>query len=120
MGEADDIPWEALYARAEEVLKSVTAGLPEALRAEAEKIPVLLQEWPDDTLEPDTMGYYPHYEAGVLSSAGGPIMLFLGSIFVICEETGLDFMTEVERTFLHELGHHLGLDEDELEARDLS
>jgi predicted Zn-dependent protease with MMP-like domain len=36
-----------------------------------------------------------------------------------CVEEGGDFTDEVRVTYLHELGHHLGWDEDDLEGRGL-
>jgi predicted Zn-dependent protease with MMP-like domain len=36
-----------------------------------------------------------------------------------CEDAGTTFQEEVRRTYLHELGHYLGLDEEALAERDL-
>ena len=47
------------------------------------------------------------------------IILYLENILEECEEAGTGFSEEVRRTYLHELGHYLGLDEDALAARDL-
>ena len=46
-------------------------------------------------------------------------LLFLGNILEEADEAGTTFEEEVGRTYLHELGHYLGLDEDALAERDL-
>jgi predicted Zn-dependent protease with MMP-like domain len=117
--EAADLPWKAIYRRAEVVLERVMRRLPAAVREEVRSVPVILEQWPDDELDPDTMGYYLNFEEGMVSDAKGPIILYLGSIFLYCDEEGLDFSAEIERTYLHELGHHLGFGEEDLQQRDL-
>jgi len=43
----------------------------------------------------------------------------LENILEEAEDAGTTFEEEVRRTYLHELGHYLGLDEAALAARDL-
>lgn len=111
--------WDALFAEAEKRIAEVVDAFPDPLRAEVESVPCILERWPDPSLEPDTLGYYPAFEEGQVSADNGPIFLYLGAIQASCDVTGEDFAEEVERTFLHELGHHLGMDEDELRQRNL-
>ena len=47
------------------------------------------------------------------------IILFLENIWGVAEANEKLFREEVRTTFLHELGHYLGLDEDELTERGL-
>ena len=47
------------------------------------------------------------------------IILYLENILEECEDAGTTFGEEVRRTYLHELGHYLGLDEEALAERDL-
>jgi predicted Zn-dependent protease with MMP-like domain len=47
-------------------------------------------------------------------------MLYLAEIHDFCTTEGLDFADQIRITYLHELGHHLGLDEKELEIRGLA
>lgn len=116
----DELPdWEKIFAEAEQRLEEVVAALPDYLRREAESIPCLLEKWPDKSLDPDTMGFYPYFEEGKVSSERGPILLYLGTIHTICELEGKSFADEVERTYLHELGHVIGFDEDDLADRGL-
>jgi hypothetical protein len=46
-------------------------------------------------------------------------MLYLEAIDELCRDEGGDFDEEVRVTFLHELGHHFGWDEGDLEERGL-
>ena len=43
------------------------------------------------------------------------VELYLEAIRDDCLEHSKDFCTELERTYLHEFGHHLGLDEQGVE-----
>jgi len=52
-------------------------------------------------------------------SEGGRICLYLLTIADYCRDENIPFADEVRTTYLHELGHHLGWDEDDLEARNL-
>jgi predicted Zn-dependent protease with MMP-like domain len=109
--------WEKLKARAQSVIEKTIAELPAEVLAEAGKVPVLFERWCRE--DPDIMGTYGHFEPGEVSPANGPIILYLGTIDDYCKEEGEDFTAEVRLTYLHELGHHLGWDEDDLEARGL-
>ncbi|MEW6159802.1 MAG: metallopeptidase family protein [Verrucomicrobiota bacterium] len=114
-----EIPWETLFERADKALKKLIAELPEEIRCEAQRVPWLLEKWPPDSLAPDTLGVYHGFESHTVSNQGGPIFIFVGCIFDYCEQERLSFEKEVRKTYLHELGHHLGLEEDELESRGL-
>ncbi len=109
--------WEKLKTGAQEVLEKIMTELPAEVRAEAEKVPVLFERHSRE--DPDILGTYGHFEPGEVSSANGPIILHLATIDQFCSEEGSDFPTEVRLTYLHELGHHLGWDEGDLEARGL-
>ncbi len=101
--------------------------LPEALKKAARQVPVCFEDRPSDALVEDgldagILGLFvgaPHHEHA--NDAGPPpqILLYLENILEECAEAGTGFAEEVRRTYLHELGHYLGLDEDALAARDL-
>ena len=110
-------PWEQLFEQAETLLADLLRSLPQELRAEAERVPCLLEKWPPEG--DDALGRCLSFEEHVISQAPGPFVLYLGTIYRACIEHGLDFLDEVRVTYLHELGHHLGLDEDDLAERGL-
>ena len=113
----DERKWEQLFEKADQVVKRTAQSMPPELRAEAEKVPCLFEKWPPEGEE--VLGQCLSFEEHVVSEAPGPIVLYLGTIHEVCEEFDLDYADEVRITFLHELGHHLGLDERDLEERGL-
>ncbi len=110
--------WEKLKARAQAVIDATLADLPADVLAEARKVPVIFEEVCQK--DPEILGTYGFFEPGEVSAANGPILLYLATIEAFCEDEGEEFDTEVRLTYLHELGHHLGWDEGDLEARGLA
>ncbi len=110
-------PWERLQARAQRVVEKTIAELPPEVRAEAEKIPCLFQDWNEE--DSGLLGIYGEFTAGQISPGNGPIILYLEAIDEMCRDEGGDFADEVRLTYLHELGHHFGWDEGDLEERGL-
>jgi predicted Zn-dependent protease with MMP-like domain len=117
-----------LAARAEKVVNRTLHKLPAEIRVLAEELPVIYQDRPDkeileDEFEPDILGLFvgePHgIEAGVGNSVPPQIFLFLENIYDEADGDPARFDEEVRITYLHELGHYLGWDEDEVEARGL-
>ncbi len=102
------------------------ASLPEALRVRAEKLPVIFERQPNaelqaDGIEADTLGLFTGAEFVEENDTPMPpqIILFLENIWDVAETDEKLFRDEVRTTFLHELGHYLGLDEDDLAERGL-
>ena len=103
-------------------------SLPADLRARAQAIPVTFESAPTramlaDGLESDTLGLFIGEEFPA-SAAGGAalpaqILLFLDTLWAYADYDPAAFRREVRKTVLHELGHYLGLDERDLEARRL-
>jgi predicted Zn-dependent protease with MMP-like domain len=56
---------------------------------------------------------------GSYSRSGQRISLYLHAIQEHCQTEGLEYIRELETTYLHELGHHLGLEEADLDKRRL-
>lgn len=109
--------WEALKTEAQQVIEATIARFPAEIREEAQKVPYLFElECKDD---PEILGTYGNFMPGEVSPANGPIILYLATIENYCAEEDADFMTEVRLTYLHELGHHFGWDEADLEERGL-
>ena len=109
--------WEGLKKRAQRVIETTLAELPPEILAEAQKVPCLFDRVCHT--DPGLLGMYGHISPGEVSDANGPITLYLATIEDYCLEEGTDFETEVRVTYLHELGHHLGWDEGDLEERGL-
>ena len=112
------IHWEALKAQAQRAIEATIAQFPPEIKEEAQKVPYLFEE--DCKDDPEILGIYGHFMPGEVSDANGPIILYLGTIEAFCLDEGEDFATEVRLTYLHELGHHFGWDEGDLEERGLA
>ena len=122
------ISWEHLHQLAQaEVARTLTA-LPGPLRARAQPLPVTCERVPSvalqaDGIEADTLGLFtgPAFGDEELSASPLPpqIILFLENLWDFAEGDEECFRDEVRTTYLHELGHYLGLDEDELTERGL-
>lgn len=75
-----------------------------------------------DGIEPDHLGLFTGFSLRDEEGAAGlppQIILFLENIFEESRDSGRSFREELRRTFLHELGHYLGLEEDDLALRDV-
>ncbi len=106
--------WKPLFDTARTELEKTIASMPDEIRVEADRVPWTLQKWSDEGI----LGLFSGYEGDRLSE-GGNIQLFLGDIYLYCAADMDDYRDELRTTYLHELGHHLGWDEDDLELRGL-
>jgi predicted Zn-dependent protease with MMP-like domain len=120
------LDWEKLGALAQAEVAAVTKSLPVPLRERAERLPVIFERQPNaelqaDGIEPDTLGLFSGAEFVEENDVPLPpqIILFLENIWSFAEANEKHFREEVRTTFLHEMGHYLGLDEDELTERGL-
>ena len=102
------------------------AALPKPLRERTEKLSVTFERQPNsglqaDGIEPDTLGLFTGPEFADEGNVPMPpqIILFLENLWDFSGSDEEIFRDEVHTTFLHELGHYLGLDEDELTERGL-
>ena len=107
-------------------VEATLAALPKPLRERAGKLPVTFEHLPNaglqaDVIEPDTLGLFTGSEFADEGNVPLPpqIILFLENLWDFAEGDDVFFREEVRTTFLHELGHYLGLDEDELTERGL-
>lgn len=102
------------------------AGLPKPLRRQAQQLPITFEPIPNADLqaegvEADTLGLFVGPEFADEGAIPMPpqIILFLQNLW---DQAGRDeeiFREEVATTLLHELGHYLGLNEDDLMDRGL-
>ena len=105
---------------------AVLAALPAPLIDPARQVPVLFERLPDRELqksgiEADTLGLFTGPELAHEGDEPMPpqIILFLENLWDEAEGNESTFRNEVRITYLHELGHYLGLDEDDLFERGL-
>src|SRR5512147_2810422 len=122
------VDWQNLHALALAEVKATLAALPAPLRERAQALPVTFERRPNaahrrDGIEPDTLGLFvgPEfaYEGSTASPLPPQIILFLENLWEQAEADEEAFQEEVHTTYLHELGHYLGLDEDDLFERGL-
>ena len=97
--------------------------LPSDVRAILERVPVFLERRPDADdiaagVEADTLGIFEE-GAGSVASPAPRIRLWLENLWEIAEGDLATFRVEVRTTLLHEIGHVLGWDEQDLEERGL-
>jgi predicted Zn-dependent protease with MMP-like domain len=121
-----NLDWEKLCAVAWAEVEKTLAALPKPLRERAEKLPVTFERQPNvdlqaEGIEADTLGLFTGPEFADEENIPMPpqIILFLENIWDVAETDEKLFREEVRTTFLHELGHYLGLDEDDLTERGL-
>ena len=117
-----------LHRLAASTVEKVRSRLPPELRAASEPVATLYQATPDQAVldqgfEPDLLGLFEganRLEADPDSSDPPPrIILYLNNLWELSEGDPGIFADEVRTTYLHELGHFLGFDEDDLTLRDL-
>lgn len=118
--------WDKLQKLALAEVEATLEELPAPLRASARKLPVTLERQPNRALraegiESDTLGLFVGPEFAEEGRVPMPpqILLFLDNLWDQAEGDVEIFRDEVHTTLLHELGHYLGLDEDDLTARGL-
>jgi predicted Zn-dependent protease with MMP-like domain len=115
---------EDIIALAEEAMTVI----PEELRQYAEGVPVFVEEFPDDEIcaemeldSPfDILGLYsglPFGEkfSGAISDRPDMIFLFRRPILDYWCETGEDLRHVVRHVLIHEIGHHFGLSDEDME-----
>lgn len=113
---------------AESEVDAVLQALSADLGTEARRVSVTFEARPGkalrtDGVEADTLGLFvgdtfAEFESGT-ALMPPQVFLFLQNIWELVEGDELSFREELRTTFLHELGHYLGLDESDLEERGL-
>lgn len=110
------------------VVEAAQRKLPAPLRPLAAAVPVHYEALPgqdliDEGFEPDILGLFTGSAHGTEFGEDQPmppqIILFLENLWDFAEADREIFLDEVRITYLHELGHYLGWDEDDLAAREL-
>lgn len=114
---------------AEREVRTLRRKLSPEIARHADGIPVVCFPAPtrkmveDEGLEPDLLGLFVGPALDEAEGLDDPlppeILLFLENLWDYAEEDAEIFREEVRRTYLHELGHYLGLEEDDMAPRDL-
>jgi predicted Zn-dependent protease with MMP-like domain len=114
---------QRLEKLARDEVEEIIASLPAPLAGPARLVPVIFEARPDpdDNQEEDLLGLFTGPELACEGDDPMPpqIILFLENLWDEAEEKESAFRNEVRITYLHELGHYLGLDEDDLFERGL-
>jgi predicted Zn-dependent protease with MMP-like domain len=120
------IDWPRLLEVARAEVTRTIEDLPRDLQPRAAALPVTFERVPNqailaDGFEPDLLGLFVGGDFVHESDVPLPaqIILFLENIWEMVEGDEEDFIEEVHVTYVHELGHYLGLDEDDLDERGL-
>jgi len=118
--------WERLRTLALDEVAAMLEDLPEPLRERARAVPVTFETVPNsglqaDGIAADTLGLFvgPDFADELAMPMPPQIILFLDNLWEQAEQDEDWFLDEVATTYLHELGHYLGLDEDDLMERGL-
>lgn len=111
---------EKLFQMAQAEVRRTLQSLPREIRTKVDAVPVFFERQPtaDDIaqgIEPDTLGFYDEGQTGTTPR----IRLWLDNLWDFSEADEEIFLEEVHTTLLHEIGHFLGWDEDDLASRDL-
>ncbi len=124
-----------LPAEADEVAFRKAAGdaldnLPRSIRAYVENVPFLVEDYPSrkllaaENISPQILGLYlgvPTTEAQVTQQAQDltRVILFKKNLEKVCRDQA-DLIEQIQITVRHEVGHHLGLSEEDLERLGLA
>ena len=117
-----------LIALAAAEVTATQRKLPPEIRALAQAVPVHFEALPHPSVlaegfEPDILGLFTGSPHGTELSRDQPmppeILLYLDNLWDLAEGDEAVFREETRLTYLHELGHYLGWDEDELAERGL-
>jgi predicted Zn-dependent protease with MMP-like domain len=118
--------WQPRQSIAQAEVERTLAALPEPLRVQAAPLPVSYEKRPSralvhDGYEPDLLGLFVGAPLAHPEESPHPpqIILFVSNLWDFAEGDEELFREEVATTYLHELGHYLGLDEIDLEERGL-
>ena len=120
--------YERLTQTAADTVGAAQRQLPPEIRALARGVPVHYERLPAADLlaegfKADILGLFTGSAFGQELATDQPapaqILLYLENLWDFAEGDVEIFRDEVRLTYLHELGHYLGWDEDELAARGL-
>ena len=117
--------WKWMLATGSGEIADLFRDLPADVKRRAQSVPIVFEKRPSrafvsDGIEEDALGLF--LGPSLLDDAGtsplpAQIILFLENIWDAALGGEKSFRKEIRRTFLHELGHFIGWEETDLEAR---
>jgi predicted Zn-dependent protease with MMP-like domain len=119
--------WKWMLAVGADEVAAVLPALPQDVKLRAEAVPIVFEKRPSrafiaDGIEEDTLGLFlgpSSLDDPGVSPLPAQIILFLENIWDAAGAEECQYRKEIRKTLLHELGHSLGWEESELEARHL-
>jgi len=114
----------------EEAVQEALGNLPRSIRDYIENVHIAVLDWPTDALiaqenvSPQVLGLFlgvPRTVAGVSHQPQDldRVMIFKRNLEKICHDRE-DLIDQIQITVRHEIGHYLGLDEDDMERLGLA
>jgi predicted Zn-dependent protease with MMP-like domain len=105
-------------------------NLPRSIRAYVENVPVLVEDYPDpdllaaENISPQILGLYLGIPSTAAEVTQQPqditrVILFKKNLEKVCRDRD-DLVEQIQITVRHEVGHHLGLSEEDLERLGLA
>jgi len=109
----------------ERAAKEALDNMPRSIREEAERVPLIIEDFPSEDLieqedvSPQILGIFIGVPRTEVAATDQPrdldrIILFKRNLEKACRDEQ-ELVEEIRRTVTHEVGHYLGLDEDDLE-----
>ncbi|HAB19145.1 MAG TPA: metallopeptidase family protein [Verrucomicrobiota bacterium] len=118
--------WSELLEAAQDEVQQTIRALPDDLRHHAAGLAITYESFPgqallDDGWDHDLLGMFigDPIDGPEMSGAPRQIQLFLENLWDAAAGDRERFREEVRITLLHEFGHYLGLEEDDMEERGL-
>jgi predicted Zn-dependent protease with MMP-like domain len=105
-------------------------NLPRSIREYVQDVPVLVEDWPSrqllaqENVSPQILGIYLGVPRTEAEASAQPqdltrVILFKKNLEKICRD-GEELIEQIQITVRHEIGHHLGLSEEDLERLGLA
>ena len=124
------LPAEIEESAFREAAATAIDNLPRSIREYVDDVPVLIQDYPSDELiasenvSPQILGLYmgiPSTEAEMSHQQDdlNRVILFKQNLEKVCRDRA-DLVEQIQVTVRHEIGHHLGLSEEDLERLGLA
>ena len=128
--ESYPLPVEVDDAQFEQAATEALRELPRSIRSYVEHVPLLIEDFPseemmrEENLSPQTLGLFlgvPRTEAAVTGQAHDldRVILFKKNLEKQARDRD-ELIEQIQVTVKHEIGHYLGLDEDDLERLGLA